>query len=176
MQIVVTSNGADLDAPASPVFGRCPIYIFVDPETMAFEAVDNPAVGAPGGAGIQAAQFIVERGAAAVVSGNVGPNAFNVLEAANVPVYLFSGGSVRDAVAAYKAGDLPDAGAATAPEHAGMGRGGGLGRGRGRGAAPQVATPSAREEEITTLKKMASDLRQQLAEILERIDRLERGA
>lgn len=175
MQIVVTSNGADLDAPASPVFGRCPTYIFVDPETLAFEAVDNPAVGAPGGAGIQAAQFIVERGAAAVVSGNVGPNAFNVLQAANVPVYLFTGGTVRDAVAAYKAGDLPNAGQATAPEHAGMGRGG-LGRGRGRRTASQATASPAREEEITTLKEMARDLRQQLAEILERIDRLERGA
>jgi predicted Fe-Mo cluster-binding NifX family protein len=146
---------------------------------MAFEAVDNPAVGAAGGAGIQAAQFIVEQGADAVISGNVGPNAFDVLEAANVPVYLFNGGTVRDAVTAYKAGDLPNAGAATAPEHAGMGRGG-SGRGRGRRVATQAATPPtpepAREKEIATLKKMASDLRQQLAEILERIDRLERGA
>ena len=30
MKIVVTANGADLDAPASPVFGRCPTYVFVD--------------------------------------------------------------------------------------------------------------------------------------------------
>ncbi len=52
MKIVVTANGADLDAPASPVFGRCPTYVFVDTETMQFEAVENPAVTAGGGADI----------------------------------------------------------------------------------------------------------------------------
>jgi len=53
MRIVVSANGADLDAAASPVFGRCPTYVFVDTETMVFEAVDNPAMNAAGGAGIQ---------------------------------------------------------------------------------------------------------------------------
>jgi predicted Fe-Mo cluster-binding NifX family protein len=65
---------------------------------MEAESVDNPAMSAGGGAGIQAAQFVVERGAEAVVSGNVGPNAFAVFESAGVPVYLFGGGSVREAV------------------------------------------------------------------------------
>jgi predicted Fe-Mo cluster-binding NifX family protein len=106
MKIVVSANGVDLDAPASPVFGRCPVYVFVDTETMAFEAVENPAVGAPGGAGIQAAQFVVERGAQAAVTGNMGPNAFNVLQSAGIPIYLFGGGTVRQAVEAFKAGQL----------------------------------------------------------------------
>ncbi len=119
MKIVVTANGADLDAPASPVFGRCPAYIFVDTETMQFEAAENPAVTAGGGAGIQAAQFVIERGAQAVVSGSVGPNAFNVFQAAGVPVYLFGGGTVREAVEAYKAGKLQSV--AGANVQAGMG-------------------------------------------------------
>lgn len=61
MKIVVTSNGRDLDAPVSPVFGRCPVYVFVDTDTMQSEAVDNPTMSAAGGAGIQAAQFVVEQ-------------------------------------------------------------------------------------------------------------------
>jgi predicted Fe-Mo cluster-binding NifX family protein len=32
MKIVVSANGVELDAPASPVFGRCPMYIFVGTE------------------------------------------------------------------------------------------------------------------------------------------------
>jgi len=128
MKIVVTAIGVDLDAPASPVFGRCPAYILVDTETMQFEAVENPALSAGGGAGIQAAQFIIERGAQAVVTGNVGPNAFGVFQAAGIPVYLFNGGTVRQAVEAYKAGQLSSVSGATAPPHAGMGRG--MGRGR----------------------------------------------
>lgn len=184
MKIVVSANGMDLDAQASPVFGRCPAYVFVDPESMAFEAVDNPALGAAGGAGIQAAQFIVERGANVVVSGNVGPNAFGVLQSANVPVYLFSGGTVRQAVEGYKNGQLSAIGGANVQAHAGMGGGRGMGRGMGMGrqAATMSSTPpvspssssSSREEEITALKDMAGAMREQLAEVLERLDRLEK--
>ena len=98
MRIVVSSNGKDLASEASPVFGRCPVYMFVDSETFEFEAVENPAMSAAGGAGIQAAQFIVAQGAQAVVSGHMGPNAYQVLAAAGVPIYLSMGGSVREVV------------------------------------------------------------------------------
>ena len=192
MKIVVTANGANLDAQASPVFGRCPAYVFVDTETMQFEAVQNPAVSASGGAGIQAAQFVVERGGQAVVTGHVGPNAYNVFLAANVPVHVFGGGSVRQAVEAYKAGQLPVVGGPNVPAHAGMGAGRGMGMGQGRGmgagtgrgrrmgmavpgAQPVSEVAPAREEEVAALKEMAGDLRSQLTEVLERLDRLEKG-
>jgi predicted Fe-Mo cluster-binding NifX family protein len=130
MKIAVTANGQDLDAPTSPVFGRCPTYILVDTETMQYEAVANPAIGASGGAGIQAAQYITGLGVEAVVTGNVGPNAYGVLGAAGVPVYLYDGGTVRQAVEAYNAGELRAQSGPSGPAHAGMGRGGGRGRGR----------------------------------------------
>ncbi|MBC7248833.1 MAG: DUF5320 family protein [Anaerolineae bacterium] len=191
MKVVITSNGADLDAPASPVFGRCSTYIFVDPETMQFEAVPNPAMSASGGAGIQAAQFIVEQGAQAVLTGNVGPNAFNVFQAAGVPVYLIPEGTVREAVEAYKSGQLRPAGGANVQAHAGMGMGGGRGMGRGMGrggrssipqtppAPPTTPPPTSvpareREEEINALRQAAADLRRQLAEVMERIEKLEK--
>ena len=160
MKIVVTSSGTTLEAQAHPTFGRCPTYLFIDTETMQFEAVENPAANAAGGAGIQAAQFVVERGAQAVVTGNVGPNAFQVLQPAGVPVHLFGDGTVRQAVEAYKAGELSAAGGASRPAHAGMG----LGRG-----AP------SREEEIAALRETARELRKQVAEVMERLDGLGAG-
>jgi len=185
MKIVVTADGGTLDAQASPVFGRCPAYVFVETETMQFEAVQNPAVSASGGAGVQAAQFVIERGAQAVLTGNVGPNAFNVFQAARVPVHLFGGGTVRQAVEAYKAGQLPVMGGANVPAHAGMGRGMGMGQGRGmgRGRCIGMAAPPAqpvsevapsRAEEVAALKEMAGDLHSQLAKVMERLDRLEK--
>jgi predicted Fe-Mo cluster-binding NifX family protein len=122
MKIAVTANGIDLDAPMSPVFGRCTTYILVDTETMRYEAIANPAVSAGGGAGVQAAQFVIERGAQAVVTGNVGPNAFGVFRAGEIPVYLFKEGTVQQAVEAYKGGRLSSASGATVPAHAGTGR------------------------------------------------------
>jgi predicted Fe-Mo cluster-binding NifX family protein len=106
MRVVISSTGADLDRPSSGKFGRCPMFVFVDTESMEFEATANPGADASGGAGIEAAQFVTESGVDAVITGRVGPNAMDVLEAAGMPVYLFGGGSVRQAVEQFKAGAL----------------------------------------------------------------------
>jgi predicted Fe-Mo cluster-binding NifX family protein len=169
VKIIITSNGRDLDAAASPVFGRAPIYIFLDTETMDFEATDNPAVGAAGGAGIQAAQFVVARGIDAIITGNVGPNAFDVLRAAGIPIYLFQGGTVRQAAESFREGKLGTTGDATAAEHSGMGRGGG----RRRSVTPSLPK---QEEDITALKEKVKSLRKQLAEVMNQIDQIEGGA
>ncbi|MGQ9681481.1 MAG: NifB/NifX family molybdenum-iron cluster-binding protein [Anaerolineae bacterium] len=169
MRVAVSANGANLEAPASPVFGRCPVYVFVDTETMAFEAVENPAMSAGGGAGIQAAQLVVERGVQAVLTGNVGPNAFQVLQAAQVQVYPFTGGTVRQAVEALRQGRLQAATSATGTQHAGMGQGS-----AGGNRQEPTADRKVRSQEIAALQRTAVDLRRQLADVMERIDRLEK--
>jgi predicted Fe-Mo cluster-binding NifX family protein len=178
MKIAISSEGSSLDAATSPVFGRCPTYLLVDTETMEFEAFPNPAMNQGGGAGIQAAQFIVQQAAGAVLTGNLGPNAFEVLQAAGVPGYLVPDGTVRQAVEAYKAGRLRPMSGASVAAHAGMGRGMGAGRGRRMGIAPPPtagAKPSpAKETEMAELRKTLQDLRQQLAETMDRLEKLEK--
>jgi predicted Fe-Mo cluster-binding NifX family protein len=169
MKVVVTSEGTDLDSDASLVFGRCPVYIFVDTETMGFEAVTNPAQSAPGGAGIKAAQFVVRQGAQAVLTGNVGPNAYNVLEAASVPMFTHEGGTVRHVVEAYNSGQLKSSAGASARAHAGMG----MRRVRPDLGSQPMSGP-AREHEVETLQKEAVELRQRLADIVDRLGRLEK--
>jgi predicted Fe-Mo cluster-binding NifX family protein len=123
MRIAVSAQGDGLDAPSSPVFGRCPTYVFVDTETLDHESAPNPAMSQGSGAGTQAAQFVVNHGAQAVLTGNLGPNAFDVFQAAGVPGYLIPAGTVRQAVEAFMAGELqPMAGASAAP-HSGAGQG-----------------------------------------------------
>jgi predicted Fe-Mo cluster-binding NifX family protein len=176
MRIAISSQGTTLDTPASPVFGRCPTYVFVDTETMEFEALPNPAMSQGGGAGIQAAQFVVNQGAGAVLTGNLGPNAFDVLQAAGVPGYLIPEGTVRQAVEAHKAGRLQPMGGANVPAHAGMGGGGrGMGRGMGGGqpAVPVQPASQLRESELADLQETLKGLRRQLAETMERIEKLE---
>ena len=106
MYIVIPANGADLDAPASPIFGRCQNFIFVDPETLDFEALPNPALSAAGGAGVQAAQTVLQHGVKAIIAPSLGPNAFRVIQAAGVPAYQQLGATVREVVAAFNAGHL----------------------------------------------------------------------
>lgn len=180
MRIVVSAQGDTLESPTSPVFGRCPTYVFVDSETMSFEAAPNPAMSQGGGAGIQAAQFVVERGAQAVLTGNLGPNAYDVLAAAGIPRYLVPEGTVRQAVEAFKAGRLKPMDGANVVAHAGMRGGRRMGMGRGRGPGMAGVTPSTppeppaeRGSELEALRETLKGLRQQLAETMERIERLE---
>ena len=200
MKIAVSSTGNDLDSPFSPVFGRCPVYIIVDTDTMSFQAVPNLAASAAGGAGIQAAQDVAGRGVKAVVTGNIGPNAYQVLASAGVPVYVFSGGTVRQAIEAYRAGQLAPVGTATGPAYAGMGtmrgmgvgrgmggRGAGMGRGMGgRGgygfggpasstqATPQSPAPGIEPQQATDdvagLRAEVAELRDRLRKLANRID------
>jgi predicted Fe-Mo cluster-binding NifX family protein len=123
MRIAVASAGNTLEAAVDPRFGRCAWFVIVDSDTMAFEAVENPGATAGGGAGIQAAQLVANKGAQAVVAGNMGPNAHQALAAAGMQILPFMGGTVRQAVEAVKAGTLTEASGPTVPMHFGMGGG-----------------------------------------------------
>jgi predicted Fe-Mo cluster-binding NifX family protein len=72
--------------------------VFVDSQTWEFEAVRNLASDATGGAGIQAAQTVSNYGAHLVVTGNVGPNAYQALSAVGIPIVTGATGTVREAV------------------------------------------------------------------------------
>jgi len=106
MNICVTSQGDNLDASLDPRFGRCQYFMIVDPETLQYEAISNPNIDARGGAGIQSGQIMAERRVKAVVTGNVGPNAFQTLHAAGISVLTGASGSVRQAIEKYRKGEL----------------------------------------------------------------------
>lgn len=106
MKICVTSQGDNLNSQIDPRFGRCRYFIIVDTETMQFEAVQNPNIEAMGGAGVQSGQLVASKGVKAVLTGNVGPNAFQTLQAANIDVVTGASGSVKDAIGEYKKGKL----------------------------------------------------------------------
>ncbi|MCK9231011.1 MAG: NifB/NifX family molybdenum-iron cluster-binding protein [Syntrophales bacterium] len=132
MKIAVTSMGPTLDDLVEPRFGRAPWYLFVDTETMEFEALRNPNVAAGGGAGIQSAQLMSDNNIRYVLTGNCGPNAFQVFNAAGVKLVVGAGGTVRQAVEQFKAGAYSTADQPNVEGHFGMGGAGG-GRGRGGG-------------------------------------------
>jgi predicted Fe-Mo cluster-binding NifX family protein len=125
MKICVTATANILDAQIDPRFGRCSYLIIVDSETMQFEAIPNTAAGAAGGAGIQAAQTIASKGVKLLITGNVGPKAFQALSAAGIEVVTGAFGTVREAVKKFKRGALRKTDAPSVGGHFGMrGKGG----------------------------------------------------
>ena len=92
MKICITSQGSTLDAPVEERFGRAPYFMIIDTETGSAEAIENKFAGAPGGVGPKAAQLLIARKVAALVSGMVGGNAREVLMAAGIRMYTYRGG------------------------------------------------------------------------------------
>jgi len=153
MKIAISATGLTLDADVDPRFGRCQNFIIADTETLQFEVLENSSAAASGGAGISAAQMIVGKEVKAVLTGNCGPNAYQVLSSAGIEVVTGVSGKVKDAIASYKAGNLQASSQHNVPGHfgtgasfgsggdtgmgrgmgRGMGMGGGMGRGRGMG-------------------------------------------
>ncbi len=107
MKLCITARGDTLEAAVDPRFGRAACFIVYDTETDQWRAVDNTQnLQAAGGAGVQAGQNVANLEADVVLTGHCGPKAFRTLGAAGIQVIVGARGTVADAVAQYKAGNL----------------------------------------------------------------------
>jgi predicted Fe-Mo cluster-binding NifX family protein len=201
MKIAISATGPTLDADIDPRFGRCQYFIIADPETMQFEAMDNTSAAAAGGAGISAAQAVAGKGVQAVLTGNCGPNAHQVLSSSGIQIITGVSGKVREAIEGYKSGRFQASAQPNVVDHfgmgggtsRGMGMGGGMGRGMGKGrgmgrgmgggmgmgagimpSASPPLQPQNPEQELDMLKNQSQALAQQLSDIQQRIDELQK--
>ena len=109
LRIAVTAQGKELSSEIDLRFGRANWLIVVDTETGKYEAHDNAVnLNAVQGAGIQTGQNIANLAVEAVITGNVGPNAFRTLKAARVKVFLTANQTVQQAVESLKTGKLEE--------------------------------------------------------------------
>jgi predicted Fe-Mo cluster-binding NifX family protein len=117
--IAVTSSGTSLESKVDAVFGRARFFVLVDEEVLSFEAIENTGASGSGGVGPMAAQILMEKGVKAVITGNMGPNAFQALEQGQVPVFNGEGMTLLEAVVAFNEGKLRRMEAPTSAGHHG---------------------------------------------------------
>ena len=140
MRIIIATNQGGLDDMVFPAFGRCPTYTIIDIENGEIKETKiepNQAANMPGGAGIAAAQFVINLEIDAVIGGNFGPNALNVLKQAGIKIYTAFGMKVKDAVQQLIDGKLSEMATPSAGPGFGAGPGRGMGGGRGFGRGRQ---------------------------------------
>lgn len=133
MKITVSARGNSLDSKVDPRFGRCAGFVLFDSATGQSTYLDNRAGSGPAGSvGVKTARLIVGSGAQAVITGQMGPKARQVLARAGIEVYDRAAGTVREAIEALERkmlGRLDKASMQVGPGKMG-GRGAGVGRRR----------------------------------------------
>ena len=108
-RIAISVGSPGLDAEIEPRFGQSAFILLVDPDTMAWDSVENPGGVSRGGAGVRAAQILRDLKVSDVISGAFGPNAQDTLQTAGIVTHRCDlGTSVRKAVEQLKAGELPE--------------------------------------------------------------------
>jgi predicted Fe-Mo cluster-binding NifX family protein len=107
-KIAITSEGPGLDDQVDPRFGRAAGFVVVDLDTMETRYIDNGQSQIMAqGAGIQAAELIARAGVSCLLTGYVGPKAFQALSAAGIKIgQNLEGVTVREAVERFKSGSV----------------------------------------------------------------------
>ena len=120
MKIAVSSTDKDLNAKVDQRFGRCKYFLIVDSENMDFNTISNESSIATGGAGVKAAETVVNSNADILITGNIGPNAHKTLSAGGMKIFTGARGSIKDAINAYKNGELKETGNPNVESHNGI--------------------------------------------------------
>jgi predicted Fe-Mo cluster-binding NifX family protein len=108
IKIAVSAEENNLEDGVSDVFGRSPYFIIAEIENGEIkktEIVKNKNTDQTSGAGVSTAQLMAEKNVNAVITGNVGPRALDVLKQFNIAVY-HGEGPIKEALQEFIEGKL----------------------------------------------------------------------
>ena len=108
MKIAIPADEKTMESNVCQSFGRTYYFVVANIETLNFEGIDNEAASSEGGAGIKAAQAVVDSGAGVVVTFHCGQNAADVLKAADIKILKAVPGTISEMVQKYKSGELKE--------------------------------------------------------------------
>ena len=122
LKVAISSSGKDLTSDLDIRFGRCANFLIIDTESGELEIIDNGAIAAGGGAGIAAAQQLIDHNVEALITGNIGPNAFHTLDAAGIKIFRGTTGKASDLLDHLAGGKLEQANSSNVGGHFGLRR------------------------------------------------------
>lgn len=107
LRLAVTATGPGLSSALDSRFGRARYLVIVDlPERSVYTVENSAGMDAAQGAGVQAAQVVIDSGATGLLTGHCGPKAYRALQAAGIDVLLTDEKTVAEALDQYEAGGL----------------------------------------------------------------------
>lgn len=106
MKIAIPVDNASMDTSICISFGRTPYFLIYDTESKDGKFLDNSAAASQGGAGIKAAQMIVDNQAEVLLTPRCGENAAEVFHAAKIKIYQTKGNLLKNNIQAFENGEL----------------------------------------------------------------------
>lgn len=106
MIVALPMDEKSLTAIVANNFGRATYYLFYDMENDTVSFINNTAAMSRGGAGIKAAQIIVDNKADVLLTPRCGENAADVLLESKIEIYRSIEGTAQTNIDAFKAGKL----------------------------------------------------------------------
>ncbi len=108
MKIAIPAEERSMETNVCQSFGRTPYYLIYDTGSKEGSFVENTAAASQGGAGIKAAQIIVDSGANALLTPRCGENAAEVIKAAGIKIYKTVDDSIKDTIEGFTGGKLAE--------------------------------------------------------------------
>lgn len=106
MIVAIPVDKKSMDGNVSDHFGRTEFFLVFNTETDQASFIDNDAMNAQGGAGIKAAQVLVDNNIDTLISPRLGQNAFEVINGADITIYESNGNLIDENIKALKEGKL----------------------------------------------------------------------
>lgn len=106
MKILIPVEGKSLETNVNKSFGRAPYFLIYDTASAESIFLDNGAATSQGGAGIRAAQIVVDNNVGVLLTPRCGKNAAAVLSAADIELYKTINDTAENNIKAYVDGKL----------------------------------------------------------------------
>ncbi|MHB1454615.1 MAG: NifB/NifX family molybdenum-iron cluster-binding protein [Saccharofermentanales bacterium] len=106
MRLAIPVDGEEMETNVCISFGRAPYFMIYDTETEARLLIENTAANSQGGAGIKAAQLLVDSKVDALLTPRCGENAAAVILSAKIKIFKTAGTSTADNIRDFVSGSL----------------------------------------------------------------------
>ncbi len=106
MKVAIPVDSKTMETTICKSFGRAPYFLIYDSESKESSFENNIAASSQGGAGILAAQIIVDNNVDILLTPRCGEKAADVLIAADIKIYKTNGISAKDNIEAFIADEL----------------------------------------------------------------------
>ncbi len=117
MKIGISAKGKTLDSLLDERFGRCEYFLIYNTKEQKVNILENKGQVAAGGAGIKAAQQLIDEKVDIIITGHLGPNAYELIDRSGIKAYECKTTTINSAIKKLENNELLEIREAGAAHH-----------------------------------------------------------